>query len=144
MNLEPKKQFSQGGKTRRHTATAEWSVDQLGQYAQSQEVLCAGLGRKMAVHRFREGHALTLAFEKIGYGGWTPFLKKYNISHSSADRARKLYARAMTEEKLVGLTVMDAYEEFEIDRPQADRKEQWPEGKSSAKTVGSQKISEAG
>jgi hypothetical protein len=72
----------------------------------------------MAVHRFREGFALTLAHKKVGYGGWGAFLKQHGISSSSDDRARKLYEMAKSEKDLDGLQIMEAYERFGIEQRQ--------------------------
>ena len=100
----------------------DWTVDQLGEYARVQDDLCVGLGRKMAIHRFREGHALTLAYKKIGYGGWMAYLAKHGISHSGDARARKLWEKAKTEKNLDGLTIMEAYEKYGIEPKQAKAK----------------------
>ena len=45
-----------------------WTVDELGAFAKYHDDQCATLGRKMAVHRYREGYALTLARKKSKHG----------------------------------------------------------------------------
>ena len=114
--------FPTMGKLEDEKPSADWTVDKLGRFAEAQEGICAGLGRKMAIHRFREGLALTLAQGKVGYGGWMAFLGKHGISHSSEDRARKLYEMAKNEKNLEGLTIMEAYRKYGIEPKQAKAK----------------------
>ena len=77
----------------------------------------------MAIHTYRQGHALTIAFEKVrteqGYGHWGAYLKQHGISTSSDDRARKLFAVVENEEALEGLQITEAYEAFGIEKPKA-------------------------
>ena len=95
----------------------EWSPDQLGEFAKHQDDLCAGLGRKMAVHRYREGYALTLARNKLTeHGEWGKFLAKHGIATSTDARVRKLYEEVGSEEELQGMMVMDAYVRYGIEK----------------------------
>jgi hypothetical protein len=105
------------------TPSADWTVEQLGQYAHLHDKQYSLCGRKMAIHRFKEGWALTLAYEKVlkekGYGHWGKFLKEHGISPASDNRARELYKKAEREENLRGLTIQEAYERFGIEKPKA-------------------------
>jgi hypothetical protein len=113
------------GKLENDLPSPEWTAEQLGRYAQYHDKQCGICGRKMAVHRYREGHALTLAFEKElaekGYGHWGEFLEQHGISTSSDARARKLYAAVENEKKIESLTITEAYERFGVDTPQPQK-----------------------
>ena len=78
---------------------AAWTSDQLGKFAKRCDSKCSGLGKKMAIHRYREGHALELAKEKVPPRRWGRFLRKHGISRSSDARARKLYSEVESEEE---------------------------------------------
>lgn len=93
---------------------SSWTIDQLGQFAKQNDKRCRQLGRKLAVHRYREGQALTLAHKKVPYGKWGWFLKKYRISKSSDNRARQLFAKVGSEEELRSLEITEAYERHGI------------------------------
>ena len=45
--------------TNTETPNSDWPIDRLLDYAKDHDKKCVGLGGKMAVHRYREGHALT-------------------------------------------------------------------------------------
>ena len=112
------------GKLEDAVPSANWTPDQLGKYAKYQDEQGQIIGRQLAVHRFRQGHALTLAKERIekeqGYGHWGLYLKEHGISTSSDDRARKLYAAAGTEEALAGMQITEAYQTFGVEKPKAE------------------------
>ena len=91
-----------------------WSADELGERAKWHDTQCATLGRKMAVQRYWEGHALRLARAKVPYGQWGWFLKTHGISKSSDHRARTLFARVGSESELEGLEITEAYERHGI------------------------------
>lgn len=92
-----------------------WTADELGKYAKRHDDACAGLGRQMAIHRYQQGHALTLARKRPG--AWGIFLKEHGISSSSDARARKLYKEVKSEKELDGMTIADAYERHGIEKP---------------------------
>lgn len=94
-----------------------WTTDELGEFAKQQDEVCAGLGRQMAIHRYRQGHALALARQKVSHGAWGSFLLEHGISSSSDARARKLYRKVKSEEELDGLAIADAYERYGIEKP---------------------------
>ena len=109
------------GKLDDQNPSADWSDDELGKYAKQQDEQCEGAKKRMAIHRYREGHALTLAYVRIfgkkGRGAWGVFLQSHGISHSSDDRARKLYKMVKSEDDLDNLRIMEAYRQFGIETP---------------------------
>ncbi len=102
--------------------SGNWTLEQLGQYAKRHEETAK---RKMAIHTYREGHALTIAFvkvqEELGYGHWGEYLEQHGISTSSDDRARKLYALVDNEEALSGLHITEAYHALGIEKPKTPK-----------------------
>jgi hypothetical protein len=94
-----------------------WTTDELGVFAKHHDDACAGLGRQMAIHRYRQGHALTLARKKVPHGGWGIFLEEHGISSSSDGRARNLYKEVKSEKELEGMTIADAYQRYRIEKP---------------------------
>lgn len=89
-----------------------WTADELGECAKRHDDACAGLGRQMAIHRYQQGRALTLARKKVPHGGWGIFLEEHGISSSSDGRARKLYKEVKSEQELDGMTIADAYKRY--------------------------------
>ena len=94
-----------------------WTADELGEFAKCHDDACAGLGRQMAIHRYQQGYALTLARKKVSHGAWGIFLEEHGISSSSDGRARKLYKEAKSENELDGMTIDDAYKRYGIEKP---------------------------
>lgn len=94
-----------------------WTADELGEFAKHHDDACAGLGRQMAIHRYQQGYALTLARKKVLHGAWGTFLEEHGISSSSDARARKLYKKVKSEKELDGLTIADAYQRYGIEKP---------------------------
>jgi len=94
-----------------------WTADELGEFAKRHEDVCAGLGRQMAIHRYQQGHALTLARKKVPHGVWGTFLEGHGISGSSDARARKLFKVVKSEKEIDGLTINDAYQRYGIEKP---------------------------
>jgi hypothetical protein len=129
--------FPASGKVEEEHPSADWSLLKLGQYAKHEDEECQGVGRKMAVHRRREGHALTLAYEQMDYGTWGKYLSAHGISHSSDARARALYAAAKTETELDGMRIVDAYERYGVEKKkppkEKGKKEKGKKGKAAPK-----------
>ena len=100
--------------------STDWSDDELGNYAQQQDEQYKSSKKRMAIHRYREGLALSLAHGRIfgtkGRGAWGVFLQSHGISHSSDGRARELYAKVKSEDDLDGLRIMEAYKQFGIEK----------------------------
>ena len=94
-----------------------WAADELGECAKRHDDACAGLGRQMAIHRYQQGHALTLARKTVPHGGWGIFLEEHGISSSNDDRARRLYREVKSEKELDGMTITDAYRRYRIEKP---------------------------
>ncbi len=102
--------------------SGDWTLEQLGKYAKRHEETAK---RKMAIHTYRQGHALTIAYARVeaeqGYGHWGAYLKQQGISTSSDDRARKLYALVDNEEALAGLHITEAYHALGIEKPKTPK-----------------------
>ena len=111
--LQKKNIFPTLGKTDRPDPS--WTTDELGKYAKRHDDACAGLCRQMAIHRYQQGYALTLARKRPG--AWGIFLEEHGISSSSDARARKLYKEVKSEEELDGMTIADAYRRYRIEKP---------------------------
>ena len=119
---DPQDGFPGLGKVEEAEPSGNWTLEELGQYAKRHEETAK---RKMAIHTYRQGHALTLAFVKVeaeqGYGHWGAYLKQQGISTSSDDRARKLFRSVDNEGALEGLKITEAYEALGIEKPKTEK-----------------------
>lgn len=117
--------FPTVGKLETDVPSDDWTDEELGEYAKYHDEQCEIAGRKMAVHRFHQGHALTLAYNRVmandGYGNSGAYLKKHGISTSGDDRARRLYEAAGTEEAVLGMTIMEAYRKHGVEKPKRSK-----------------------
>lgn len=100
------------------TPDKSWEPNRLGEFACAEQKRLKLYDRKMAVHALRLGHALTFAHEKLPYGEWGKFLKKFKLSEATDWRARKLFEVAKTEQAVKGLGLMQAYKAFGINKGQ--------------------------
>lgn len=136
---EVSRKKSIGSHSNRHDQLAvpdeSWEANRLGEFASAEQKRLRLYDRKMAIHAFRLGHALSLAHEKVPYGDWGKFLKKFHVSEATDWRARKLYDEAKTENALKSLGIADAYKKFGINRSEKKQKptgdEQVPPPKES-------------
>jgi hypothetical protein len=101
---------------------SSWTLDKLGAFA-SGEVSIAFFAKeaailqatKSAVHLHRAGHALSLAREKCkgeGHGDWANFKRKHGFASTTVNDAIRLYAKAETEDAVVGLGITEAKKKF--------------------------------
>ena len=90
-----------------------WKAQQLGQYARAQNKEIILGERKLAIHVYRLGQALTLAKKKTKHGQWAAFLKEYGISSATWIRVKQLVERA-SEAALLKLGLTEAYIKFGI------------------------------
>ena len=95
-----------------------WQAEALGEYAKVKQEYILSLDKRMAIHVWRLGKALSLAKEKVEKGewkgstNWCDFLKRYKVSIASDWRARELHARCPEEKKAKGMGITEAYRKF--------------------------------
>lgn len=119
---EVSRKKSIGSHSNRHDQLAvpdeSWEANRLGEFAFAEQKRLRLYDRKMAIHAFRLGHALSLAHEKVPYGDWGKFLKKFHVSEATDWRARELYKTAKNEQALRGVGLMEAYKKYKVCKSQ--------------------------
>lgn len=87
-----------------------WTLDQLGEYAQHEYQSILAGERTLAPAYWRLGNGLTLARKQLGRGHWGPYLKSLGIDTTRSSKACTIFRRFPSPDSLLDLTVDEAYE----------------------------------
>ncbi|MCH8047136.1 MAG: hypothetical protein IID44_25825 [Planctomycetes bacterium] len=86
-----------------------WTVDELGQYAEAQQLEIENCEKALAPVYWQLGKALNLARENFGRGQWSRFLEQWAIDKTRASKARAIQRTFKTPQKVENMSVQEAY-----------------------------------
>ena len=90
--------------------TANWNVDDLGEYARFQHEGIVDGEKTLAPLYWSLGLSLRLAKRHFNYGQWSQYLAKWGISKARAARANAIYRTFADQGDVMGLSVEEAYD----------------------------------